>query len=186
MSAPRHLVTVSSPFGPFSLVWRLSLELPRVLRIFLSNEQEASDDLARVRFGDASRHTHPIIDDLVDQLQRFLRGQDVRSSLDLMALDTCSGFQQRVLRAEYDVPRGCTTTYGRIASHLGKQGGARAVGSALARNPFPLVIPCHRAIRSDGHIGGYQGGTAMKRALLEMEGIGISEAGIIRSSRAYY
>jgi len=46
-----------------------------------------------------------------------------------------------------------------------------AVGTALAKNPFPIVIPCHRAVRSDGTLGGYQGGLEMKRALLEMEGV---------------
>jgi len=180
------MVTAPSPFGTFSLVWQGILDLPAVLRVFLSHEQEASEDLASARFGDATGNTHPIIDDLVDQLQRFLLGQDVRCSLERMAMETCSGFQQGVLRAEYGVPRGWTTTYGRIADHLGKQHGARAVGSALARNPFPLVIPCHRAIRSDGKIGGYQGGIAMKRTLLEMEGVEISEAGIVRTSEIYY
>ncbi|HUV77781.1 MAG TPA: MGMT family protein [Desulfobacterales bacterium] len=46
-----------------------------------------------------------------------------------------------------------------------------AVGTALAKNPFPIIIPCHRAVRSDGTLGGYQGGLEMKRALLEMEGV---------------
>jgi alkylated DNA nucleotide flippase Atl1 len=49
--------------------------------------------------------------------------------------------------------------------------GVRAVGTALARNPFPLVVPCHRAVRSDRTLGGFQGGLEMKRALLEMEGV---------------
>jgi methylated-DNA-[protein]-cysteine S-methyltransferase len=69
------------------------------------------------------------------------------------------------------------TTYGRLAAHVGRPGGARAVGRALAGNPFPLVVPCHRAVRADGSPGGYQGGVPMKRALLEAEGVAFDRRG---------
>lgn len=72
---------------------------------------------------------------------------------------------------ESKIPSGKVSTYSRIASKLGNSSAARAVGNALARNPFPLVIPCHRAIRSDGSLGGYAGGIDMKKKLLELEGI---------------
>ena len=62
-------------------------------------------------------------------------------------------------------------TYGGLAAAVGVPGGARAVGNVMAGNPFPLVIPCHRVIRSDGSLGGFGGGLPMKRALLEMEGV---------------
>jgi methylated-DNA-[protein]-cysteine S-methyltransferase len=78
------------------------------------------------------------------------------------------------------------STYGRIARHLAIPGGARAVGRALARNPFPIIIPCHRAIRSDGRLGGFQGGPAMKRALLELEGVECSSTGRVSAERLYY
>jgi methylated-DNA-[protein]-cysteine S-methyltransferase len=60
------------------------------------------------------------------------------------------------------------------------------VGNALARNPFPLIVPCHRAIRSDGRLGGYQGGPAMKRALLEFEGVAAAADGRVLSPRMFY
>jgi methylated-DNA-[protein]-cysteine S-methyltransferase len=88
--------------------------------------------------------------------------------------------------AEREIPRGWVSTYGRIATHLGVPGGARAVGGALARNPFPIIIPCHRAIRSDGSLGGFQGGPDMKRALLEFEGVGFSSTGRVAAERFYY
>jgi methylated-DNA-[protein]-cysteine S-methyltransferase len=69
---------------------------------------------------------------------------------------------------------------------LGTENGARAVGRALATNPFPIIIPCHRAIRSNGVLSGYQGGLAMKRALLAFEGIEISEADKALSKNVYY
>jgi len=69
---------------------------------------------------------------------------------------------------------------------LGVAGGGRAVGRALAENPFPILIPCHRAVRADGAIGGYQGGSAMKRALLEMEGVEFTAAGKAALMKVFY
>jgi methylated-DNA-[protein]-cysteine S-methyltransferase len=60
------------------------------------------------------------------------------------------------------------------------------VGMALARNPFPIIIPCHRAIRADGSLGGYQGGLAMKRQLLEMEGITFDDSECVTTRRYFY
>ena len=93
---------------------------------------------------------------------------------------------QRVLRAEHRIPRGWVSTYSRIAAYVGVPGSARAVGNALAQNPFPILIPCHRAIRADGSLGGYQGGTAMKRVLLEREGQTFSPTGEVLLQQVYY
>ena len=106
-------------------------------------------------------------------MEAFLNGADIRLSLDLLRLDLCSPFQQQVLRADHAIPRGSVSTYRLIAKHIGNPRSARAVGTAQATNPFPIVIPCHRVIRSDGTLGGYGGGLEMKRRILEMEGIDI-------------
>jgi len=116
----------------------------------------------------------------------FLDGEPVVFDLSLLALGDCSPFQRRVLEAEHGIPRGWVTTYGRIAQHVGVPRGARAVGGALARNPFPILIPCHRAIRSDGTLGGFQGGAAMKRTLLELEGVRFGSDGRAVTPRYYY
>ena len=113
-------------------------------------------------------------------------GDDVRFSLDIARLDLCTEFQQKVLLAEYRIPHGSVSTYQRIAAHLGKPNRARAVGTALASNPFPIIIPCHRAIRSDGMLGGYQGGLKMKRTLLEQEGVQFDQAGKAIIGRIHY
>ena len=126
------------------------------------------------------------IDDVAAGITSVLRGGVVDFSLNVADMSRCGEFQQRVLRAEHAIPRGSVSTYRLIAQHLGKKNGARAVGNALAKNPFPLIVPCHRAIRSDRSLGGYQGGLDMKRFLLEREGIRFDDAGRVQRLRFHY
>lgn len=115
-----------------------------------------------------------------------VEGRPVSFDFDMFDFDSCSEFQRKVLMAEYAIPLGKVSTYGRIAKHIGCPGAARAVGTALATNPFPLVIPCHRAVRADGDIGKYQGGVEMKRTLLQREGVKfISDARVDMSDAQY-
>lgn len=95
-------------------------------------------------------------------------------------------FPGECVKGESQIPRDWVSTYGRIAHKLGLSSGARAVGGALARNPFPIIIPCHRAIRSNGELGGYQGGVDMKRTLLEYEGIEFSKTGLVVMNSVFY
>ncbi|MDK8795941.1 methylated-DNA--[protein]-cysteine S-methyltransferase [Corynebacterium sp. MSK041] len=87
-----------------------------------------------------------------------------------------SGFRADVLRELVRVPFGETTTYGELARKVGNPKAVRAVGSACANNPLPLLVPCHRVLRADGTLGGYRGGLEAKCLLLELEGI--DEAGV--------
>jgi O-6-methylguanine DNA methyltransferase len=87
-------------------------------------------------------------------------------------LSTLTEFQQAVLRAAATIPRGEVRPYGWVAKEIGKPAAVRAVGSALAHNPVPVIIPCHRVVRSDGSLGEYSLGDASnKRVLLEGEGL---------------
>jgi O-6-methylguanine DNA methyltransferase len=87
--------------------------------------------------------------------------------LDLSGL---TDFERAVLRKALEIPRGEVRPYGWIAREIGHPDAVRAAGTALARNPIPLVIPCHRVVRSDGTIGGYAFGGRAKHRLLEKEG----------------
>jgi AraC family transcriptional regulator of adaptative response/methylated-DNA-[protein]-cysteine methyltransferase len=80
-----------------------------------------------------------------------------------------TAFQQRVWKALQQIPRGETRSYGSIAKELGRPTAARAVGMAIGSNPVAVVVPCHRAIRSDGSLSGYRWGTERKKKLLEAE-----------------
>ncbi len=124
----------------------------------------------------AEHGTDPIRDDerageALSQLSEYLHGE--RKSFELpVDLSRLTEFQQRVLRAAVQVPRGGLSTYGEIAGLIGKPRAARAVGQALARNPVPIVIPCHRVVAADGALTGYSGGRgiATKETLLRLEG----------------
>ena len=89
--------------------------------------------------------------------------------------DAClTPFQKRVLLATLKIPRGKTRSYAWVAKEAGSPKASRAVGQALNKNPYAPHVPCHRVISSDGSIGGYAGGVAAKRRLLEGEGIRFS------------
>jgi len=172
----RHVVD-STPFGPVALVWEQPRDAPRLVRVLLSRPGRSAEALVRVRYPNTKQRCCSGIERLAEQIARLLNGAPLAFPLSWVALDACSTFQQQVLRAEHRIPRGHVSSYGRIAAELSRPGAARAVGRALASNPFPLIVPCHRAVRSDGRLGGFQGGTEMKRALLEAEGVRIDAAG---------
>ncbi len=86
-------------------------------------------------------------------------------------------FQKHVLLTERKVPPGRIISYGTLAAWIEKPRAVRAVGRALAKNPYPIVIPCHRTVRADGSLGGFQGGVELKRKLLEREGVRFDECG---------
>ena len=184
--APVRYVLQRSAFGALGIVWQGTVEGPRLLRVFLPVPQTPVEALAQAAFVGAQPRSNPSIAELGERMQAFLEGETVDFELGMVALERCSSFQQRVILAEHKIPRGWVSTYGRIASSLGIPGGARAVGRALAENPFPIIIPCHRAIRAGGQLGGYQGGRKLKRALLELEGIefSLTEKALMR--RVYY
>lgn len=165
MKVPIKYTEIDTQFGAIGVLWKDSP--PKVQKVILK-KQETHDSWK------LSKNIHPSIKDLLDSITLFLQGEKVNFNLNIVELNLCSDFQKRVLLAEYRIPRGSVSTYSRIANHIGKPRAARAVGNALANNPFPLVIPCHRAVRSDGSLGGYQGGLDMKKQLLEMEGIKIT------------
>ena len=105
----------------------------------------------------------------VRALVRNLKGEGRKDlQYDLRGL---SEFERAVLMKALEIPSGEVRPYGWIAKEIGRPGAVRATGSALAKNPVPLLIPCHRVVRSDGHIGKYSlGGANNKRTLLTLEG----------------
>ncbi len=106
--------------------------------------------------------------DLADRLGRYLRGEKV-DFCDKLDLADATDFERSVWKVVQEIPRGQTRSYGWIARQVGLTKAARAVGNAVGKNPVPVVIPCHRVIRSDGTLGGFGGGIGMKEFLLRLE-----------------
>jgi methylated-DNA-[protein]-cysteine S-methyltransferase len=177
---------ISSSFGPIAILWHVHEKKQKIFRVVLSNSDRPATERVRSSFPAASSDSCLRIDEVSEQIKTFVSGEDVEFSLDAVRMDLCSDFQKKILRAEHAIPRGYVSTYRRLAAHAGSPNGARAAGRCLANNPFPLIIPCHRIIRSDGTLGGYQGGEAMKRALLKMEGVLVLDGETVVEGRFFY
>lgn len=110
---------------------------------------------------------------LLKKLDRYFKGAHVVFDERVAPAGTC--FELSVWRAIRGIPRGSTLSYALLAAAAGTPRGARAVGNACAKNPVPIIVPCHRVLKGDGTIGGYTCGSSngawdIKRALLELEG----------------
>ena len=105
----------------------------------------------------------------VQRLRRYVRGERARDAkVDLRGR---TPFERAVLEKTREIPRGEVRPYAWIAREIGRPRAVRAVGTALGKNPVPLIIPCHRVVRSDGTAGSYVFGSRAKRALLASEGV---------------
>jgi methylated-DNA-[protein]-cysteine S-methyltransferase len=114
----------------------------------------------------------PEVRGAIGQIVALLRGEASNLSTVRLDMDQVPAFHRRVYEVARTIPPGMTLSYGDIARRVGAPGAARAVGQALGRNPFPIVVPCHRVLAAGGKIGGFsaQGGVATKRRMLAIEG----------------
>ena len=110
------------------------------------------------------------LDDVRRQLDEFFDGR--RQAFDV-GIDWAltSGFTRRVLQATHAIPFGSVSSYRDVAVEAGSPKATRAAGNALSANPIPIVVPCHRVLRTGGGLGGYTGGLEKKEALLRLEGV---------------
>jgi methylated-DNA-[protein]-cysteine S-methyltransferase len=139
---------------------------------YVAFEEEERDEL----LGRLSRQLSPRIlehpaatDEARRQLEEYFEGERTRFQLRLDRR-LMRGITRDVLAATARVPFGRTTTYGALAERIGRPRASRAVGNALGSNPIPIVVPCHRVLRTGGDVGGYAGGPSRKRRLLALEG----------------
>jgi methylated-DNA-[protein]-cysteine S-methyltransferase len=156
--------------GACGIAWRpaglAGLQLPE------ASEPAATARLRR-RFPDLDPAAPPPwVEVIVARVRGALAGEAV--NLAAVPLDTSGvdAFERKVYRMAQDIERGRTISYGALAARIGDPQLARAVGQALGRNPWPIVVPCHRVTAADGRTGGFSapGGAATKLKLLEIEG----------------
>lgn len=159
-----------TPIGACGIAWRgnaiAGVQLPE------SNERATRARLQR-RFPEAGDVAPPpSVRRAIDAIRALLRGGATDLSALALDMDGVPAFHQRVYEAARAVPPGKTVSYGEIATRLGAPGSARAVGQALGRNPFAIVVPCHRVTAASGRLGGFSanGGASTKLRLLAIEG----------------
>ena len=159
--------SADSPFGQLLLA-RTGRGL---VRVGLPN-QDADELLAELaeRVSPRVLEAPAELDEVQRELDLYFTGKLDHFDLPL-DWQLSGGFRQRVLRAIDRIPYGQTRTYTEMALEAGNERAVRAAGTACGSNPIPLVVPCHRVLRTSGALGGYGGGLPMKQALLELEGV---------------
>lgn len=155
-----------SPFGTIMVIAGEA----GILRVALAAEAEEAvlTDLAGRVSGRIARAPRSSIKSARKQFDGYFAGS--LKSFDLpLDWSLVTGFRRDVLRQTALIPYGSTASYAEMAARSGSPRAVRAAGSALARNPLPIIVPCHRVLRSDGTVGEYLGGSSMKSGLLAME-----------------
>jgi methylated-DNA-[protein]-cysteine S-methyltransferase len=139
---------------------------------------EASEEETRVRLctgrpGASAGTPPPAIAAAIAEVAALLRGEAADLSGVVLDLAGVPDFERRVYAVARQIPAGRTLTYGAVAARLGMPGAARAVGRALGRNPFAMIVPCHRVVAAGGAMGGFSagGGVATKRRILAIESV---------------
>jgi methylated-DNA-[protein]-cysteine S-methyltransferase len=159
--------TIDSPFGQL-----LAATTARGLVRLAFPEEHPEDALQRLALRLSPRivEAPAALDAVRRELDQYFEGR--RRSFEL-ALDWAliGPFARRVLHATAAIPYGSVLSYADVAARAGSPRGSRAAGNALGSNPIPIVIPCHRVLRSGGALGGYGGGLDRKRHLLTLEGV---------------
>ncbi len=158
---------IDSPVGALWVAWNGR----GVAAVTLATDDPAAFETRhRAETGRPIAPAHAVPDRLHRAIERRLAGdRAARISLDLRGH---SPFEQDVWRKALEIPRGQVRPYGWVAAEIGRPKAVRAVGTALGHNPVPLIVPCHRVVRTDGLLGQYSlGGPRNKRSLLAWEGL---------------
>jgi AraC family transcriptional regulator, regulatory protein of adaptative response / methylated-DNA-[protein]-cysteine methyltransferase len=163
--------------GPSSLGYAFAGQSERGLCcLYFLDADDAGPGLARLRhdFPDAELVADPeALEPALAQIRAVIAGEAGAETVSLDLHGTA--FQRSVWKALCAIPRGQTRTYGQIATALGQPGAARAVGAACGANPVALLVPCHRALRAGGGLGGFRWGLEKKQMLLALEKAGAEQ-----------
>ncbi len=149
----------------------------RLLALPRSSLEDAQQEVS----GDGAIADKSLFGDLERKLRLYLAGKHVLFDDLELDLSGAPDFHRRVWRETRAIPYGQTRSYHWLAERAGSPRASRAVGNAMAANPLPIIIPCHRVITSHGRLGGFGGGPDLKRYLLDME-----QSGIRRTGRTYF
>jgi methylated-DNA-[protein]-cysteine S-methyltransferase len=168
-----QVTAIHSIIGDIGLVWTAEDGHFQLLEIKLPD-----GEIKRSRKKSRSPESIPReVQDIAGIILAGLEGIDGNVPSRTVAWREFGNFRRKVYEAVRRIPRGKVASYGNIADRVGAPGAGRAVGRAMATNPFPLLIPCHRVVHVNGSLGGFGGGLPMKRMLLKIEGVPIDSNG---------
>ncbi|MFH1673328.1 MAG: methylated-DNA--[protein]-cysteine S-methyltransferase [Pseudomonadota bacterium] len=156
-------------FGTIAILFKKNPT--RIKRIFLPQDDKKNLKQLVRSAGGIKNGISPVVTDLKQKIQAYFRGKPLECDWDILDLSNLTALQKKVLCETAAIPYGLVRSYGELAERVGHPKAARFVGATMARNPFPIVIPCHRVIGSQGKLGGYSGGVELKRRLLQFEGV---------------
>jgi methylated-DNA-[protein]-cysteine S-methyltransferase len=167
MSSERHCL-FDTALGACGVAWN-----GRALTRLQLPETDRAATERRVGAAASPGASPPWAERLIGEIRRYLSGERIDFQSVAVEFAGIGEFRRAVYEAARGVGWGQTTSYGELARRIGFPWGARAVGQALARNPVPIVVPCHRVLARDGRIGGFSayGGTVTKQRLLALEGV---------------
>ncbi|ACM20235.1 methylated DNA--protein cysteine S-methyltransferase [Geotalea daltonii FRC-32] len=170
----------SSPMGSGGVVAGAAGLIEVFLPFAGGNRAEMHAHIGKLHPG--TRCSNELTERCAALLQRYFAGERVEFPLELDKTGF-TPFQTRVYELVAAIPYGCVKTYAQVAAEMGCKGAARGVGTAMARNPLPIIIPCHRIVGASGTMTGYSaaGGISSKRILLMMEGISLDAKGRVVS-----
>jgi methylated-DNA-[protein]-cysteine S-methyltransferase len=160
--------SVDSPLGPL-VVAATPRGLVRVAYADNESADEVLEELA-ARVSPRVLEARPRLDPVLRELDQYFDG-DLHSFATPIDWSHLAGFTRKVLRATARIDFGDTGTYRSVATGAGSPRAVRAAGNALGANPMPVIVPCHRVLRTGGALGGYTGGIERKQFLLRLEGV---------------
>jgi methylated-DNA-[protein]-cysteine S-methyltransferase len=177
-----------SPIDEITIIWRKKPQF-QIEEIILSKPDKSSSEIAKEKYEQeeplAINKKSKQLNNVLNELRNYFNEKDPKFSLEYLNLDKCTPFQRKVLEAEFKTKRGTINTYKDLAKAAGSPKAYRSVGTALSKNPYPIIIPCHRTVKSDRTIGGFGGvaeGLESKKILLEIDGLMIQNRKVVGDS----
>jgi methylated-DNA-[protein]-cysteine S-methyltransferase len=175
------IATFASDLGWMAIAWRddavvgnaVGHASRRTAELALARTPGLPQSFLRVAWEGQPASVPAFVAEVIDRLKRFASGEPVSFNDVPLSVDHLTPFGRHVIAACQRIPWGMTRTYGELAAECGSPGAARAVGCVMAKNRYPLIVPCHRVLSAGGELGGYSApdGLKMKRRLLAMESL---------------
>jgi len=155
--------------GAIAIIWKAENGEVKIKRILISIPEASVEQRVAVNFPDVVPGLSKETVQLSEKIKKYCKGEAVEFSLKYLDFSGVPEFRKKVYKKLFETRRGETLSYGELAGLAGYYGAARAVGTAMKNNSFPLIIPCHRVIKADGSYGKFFGAEKLKKKLIEEE-----------------